>query len=465
MTKNKQRHLLDRPLLRVDVVESGMRSQNDWIRCEIGTNLEFNTAQMESYFFARWEPVLYDAMLVAAAVEFCDRSKRRPVSGWGRDMELRIPVHELDRWNCQDVMQALRVALEFLSGDSWKITFYARKRAESPPRQSSLCIPSDVAAVIPFSDGLDSRSVAGIMALELGERLVRVRLGPTDSAPKRRSPLREPFTSVPYKVCAGERRFPESSARSRGFKFALLSGLAAYLAKAARVVVPESGQGALGSTLVPVGQAYADYRNHPMFTVRMERFFAALLGHQVRYEFPQLWRTKGETLARFVRECEEGPSSWASTWSCWQQSRQSSVEGMKRQCGICAACMLRRLSVHTAGLTEPKTAYVWENLGALSFVAGAAASFAKKRITKAMNQYAIAGALHLDHLAALRQSPSNALSLSVSAFQLSQACSLPKTEAHDRLTRLLTQHETEWKNFVGSLGPKSFIAEWAVAAR
>ena len=41
--------------------------------------------------------------------------------------------------------------------------------------------------------------------------------------------------------------------------------------------MPESGQGALGPALAPVGQAYADYRNHPLFTGRMEKFLFALL--------------------------------------------------------------------------------------------------------------------------------------------------------------------------------------------
>ena len=57
-----------------------------------------------------------------------------------------------------------------------------------------------------------------------------------------------PFTTVPYKIAAGDFNFPETSGRSRGFKFALLSGIAAYLANVRRVIVPESGQGALGKS-------------------------------------------------------------------------------------------------------------------------------------------------------------------------------------------------------------------------
>jgi hypothetical protein len=92
---------------------------------------------------------------------------------------------------------------------------------------------------------------------------------------------RYPFTSVPYQVTPGVGESTESSARSRGFKFALISGLAAYLAKANQVIVSESGQGSLGPVLVTVGQAYEDYRTHPLFTERMEKFLGALLNHQV----------------------------------------------------------------------------------------------------------------------------------------------------------------------------------------
>jgi hypothetical protein len=138
---------------------------------------------------------------------------------------------------------------------------------------------------MPFSNGLDSRAVAGLMAREMGNRLVRVRLGLKLPDGKALAHERQAFTTVPYKVRAGNDAFVESTARSRGFKFALISGIASYLAHAGQVIVPESGQGALGPTLVTVGQAYEDYRSHPLFTGRMEKFVEALLGHRVRYVF------------------------------------------------------------------------------------------------------------------------------------------------------------------------------------
>lgn len=325
-------------------------------------------------------------------------------------------------------------------------------------------MPAGAAAVVPFSEGLDSRAVAGLMGRELGDRLIRVRLGSKAADRHTLSRRREPFTSVPYRVRVEDARSCESSVRSRGFKFALVSGLAAYLVRAGQVIVPESGQGALAPALVPVGQAYEDYRNHPLFIDRMEKFLKALFGHAVRFEFPRLWFTKGETLAAFVRECDGG-DAWSGTWSCWQQSRQASVDGHKRQCGICAACVLRRMSVHAAGLAQPKDTYVWENLSSADFAAGIAATFGENRITGALREYAIAGVLHLDHLAGLRHGRSGAVALNLAAHQIGRSRGLTAGGTRARLDRLLIQHESERKNFVESLGPNSFVADWASHVR
>ena len=250
MTAALQENSQELPSIRVDVVEPGIAARPGTLRCVIDENLWFDTAKMESYFFAQWEPVLYDAFLLAAAVEFCDITKRRPAHGWGRDIQLRIPVHDPKHWEQEEVVRALHDALDFLTGDRWQVTVYARQQPVPQPRQGLFSLGHDKSAVIPFSDGLDSLAVAGLAARELGESLVRVRLGGKKYHPCGPSLRREPFTSVPYKVRTGEKGRAESSARSRGFKFAMISGLAAYLSHAHRIIVPESGQGALGPSLV-----------------------------------------------------------------------------------------------------------------------------------------------------------------------------------------------------------------------
>ena len=447
------------PLLRVDIHEPGLRPRSGWLGCKIGDNLTFSTEELSSFCFAKWEPVVFDALLVAAAVEFCDRSQKRAVHCWAREFHVRIPVHDSRRWNSSKVIAALHEALSFLTGDRWLIEFVARRKEQQPPAQSGFVLPVGSLAVIPFSEGMDSRAVAGLVGKALGDKLLRVRLGPKASGLEYLARYGQPFASVPYNVLEGARAFAESSARSRGFKFATISGLTAYLSKADQIMVPESGQGSLGPALVPVGQAYEDYRNHPMFTDLMEKYLEALLNHRPRFEFPRLWYTKSETLKEFVAECADG-HTWERTWSCWQSARQVSVNGRKRQCGICAACMLRRQSVHAAGLSEAVSAYVWEDLGASSFEKGAAKGF--HQITRALREYAIAGTLHLDHMAALRSSKAGQAAIELSAFQLSRSRKLPEAEVKSKLDRLLAQHENEWRSFVKSLGKHSFVADWAV---
>jgi hypothetical protein len=237
------------PLVKVNVVEIGGTAKKGWINCRIGEHLQFSTESLASYFFAKWEPVVFDALLVAAAAEFRDKIKKRPKLGWGREIHLRLPVHDPKSWNSEAVSKSLLRALEFLTGDRWKIEFVARKTAESSPQQGLFQLPlQGQLAVIPFSEGLDSRAVSGLMAKNFGSGLIRVRLGKKSFDKPRDADGRSlPFTTVPYKVTGAT--FPESTARTRGFKFAMLSGVAAYLANANASSSPKAGRARLAPRL------------------------------------------------------------------------------------------------------------------------------------------------------------------------------------------------------------------------
>lgn len=255
------------PTLKVEVVEQGGAASADWLACEIGRHVRFSTEALESYFFERWQPIVFDLLLVAAVVEFCDRHLSRPEHGWARHFDLRLPVHDVALWSGPAVYEPLHQALSLLTGDIWSIAFIGRRSQHPAVRQTPLPIPARAEAVIAFSNGLDSRSVAGLVRAEIGDGLVRIRLGQNERDKLASARERAPFTSIPYRVGGDGLRMPETSARSRGFKFAVITLIGAHLAKVDRIVVPESGQGALGPALVPVGHAYADYRNHPRFRV------------------------------------------------------------------------------------------------------------------------------------------------------------------------------------------------------
>lgn len=81
--------------VRVDVIDPGARVRTGRIPCVIGGDLTFSTEHLESYCLTQWEPIVYDALVVTAAVEFCDRVRRRNAQQWGRDIELRAPFTNL----------------------------------------------------------------------------------------------------------------------------------------------------------------------------------------------------------------------------------------------------------------------------------------------------------------------------------------------------------------------------------
>ena len=92
--------------------------------------------------------------------------------------------------------------------------------------------------MIAYSDGSDSRCVSKVSGN--GSDAVCVRVTKHHHVPKAGD---EPFDQIPFRVEVPSSR--RSSLRSRGFKFAAVTAIAAHFT-GDRIVVPESGQGALG---------------------------------------------------------------------------------------------------------------------------------------------------------------------------------------------------------------------------
>ena len=116
--------------------------------------------------------------------------------------------------------------------------------------------------------------------------------------------------------------------------------------------------------------------------------------------------------------------------------------------------------MHASGLEESKDAYVWESLGAERFEDGAASVFRNAQPKGALYEYAIAGTLHLDHLASVGRSAANRTGLVRQATQLSEVLRTSEQDTSKRLHRLLEQHCEEWSAFLHSLGPRSFVRKW-----
>lgn len=419
---------------------------------EIGAEIDFNPSILDTYRYEGWKAVHYDLLVLCAAVEYADRRCARHRTRWSRHFQITLPSLDPAMWKQKGVRLCLQDTLRQLTGDNWDLSFVqSETSALNVMRQRMLLFPNKKDCAIAYSDGLDSRCVSGLF--DTADSVVRVRVT------KNRDRVKDgerPFDRIPFSVRLAPSR--ESNVRSRGFKFAAITAIAAHISGVHRIIVPESGQGALGPVLLPLHNIYPDYRNHPIFFRKMERFIDALLGYSVEYQQPRLWYTKGETIETFLLRSEIGRQSVLNTHSCWQQRWNARSNGVRRHCGLCVACLLRRMSMHTAKVAEPADTYLFSNLLVARYEE-AALQNRGVRLSGTMVEYGIVGVRHLQQLADM--STLSATALRPHVCQIARSTYASEEFTHRALKRLLQQHGEEWLDFVGAQGRRSFITKWA----
>lgn len=421
---------------------------------KVGEQINFDPAILDTFDVKGWQSLHYDLLLVSAAVEFADRRWKRP-RGWSRRMDVTVPVIELHIWQRKDVQSSLEAVLRHLTGDTWRFSF-VQSKDKSPigSRQAALPFKKTKTFAIAYSDGLDSRATSALSGDK--EKALCIRVA---GKRNRRKKGEDYFTQIPFKVEGHGSR--ESSFRTRGFQFSALTAIAAHLSNVSRIVVPESGQGALGPVLLPLHTIYADYRNYPTFFRRMERFINVLLGCKARYEQPRLWHTKGQTLRAFLELPGKSKENLTSSRSCWQTRRVVNV-GSRKQCGLCAACLLRRLSMHAAGIDEAPDTYVVANLGA-AVVSEALSVIPQEADRKLMIEYGSVGARHLQQLADMARLSDG--DLRRYAAEIAEAMGVTEKDTLKHLRTLLVAHDSEWQKFLAAQGEKSFLKNWLEGGR
>lgn len=425
-------------------------SEDGSVTIHVEEEIRFRTEVLDALAEGGCRPVHYDLLLLCAAVEYADRHWKR-TSDWHRYLHVTVPVIELEKWLSDPVQKSLKRALKLLTGDSWSFDFVQANNADvSRWQQMRLNVRGVKTFAIPYSEGLDSRAVAALCGDPKEALCIRV-------ANKRQEHRHgeNVFAEIPFTVKNGTPR--ESSFRSRGFQFAAMTAIAADIRNINRIVVPESGQGALGPAMLPLHRLYADYRNHPKYFRLMEKFIKNLLHHQVNFEQPRLWSTKGQTLSAFLQLENRSEADLRDTRSCWQTRHVVNVGGSRRQCGLCAACLLRRFSLHTAGVTEANGTYVIEDLKATD-VYDAMEKVADPDDRDNMIEYGIAGTRHFQHMANMADSSDE--ELHVYALEIAEALGECETETLTNLRTLLFQHAAEWQTFLTAQGTQSFLHNW-----
>ena len=360
-------------------------------------------------------------------------------------------MHDPTFWERTDVVAALTQTLDALTGDTWDFAFKPRTKQTRVNPQTTLALSGQPCTVIPFSDGLDSLAVARLTQHHTPDTTLLLVTTGTHRCVAPDAHARR--VAIPFKIPSKRVRFPETSYRSRAFVFGVMAGIAAHLVGTRNIVIPESGQSSLGPWLLPVGNEAPDIRTHPLFTARLANFISAVLDTTLRFDHPQLWKTKGETL----RELHELGlhDQWWITRSC-PRRRHVSLDGNSVQCGVCAACLLRRQSLHAARLDEGKDRYFWEDLGAPTLAQAAPHNARPTRQND--TRHAWCGTLELANLGAYRN---DNYRFSRAAAELADALGIANVTACHKLTRLLGAHAAEWEAFVSSLTSDSFLVRMA----
>jgi hypothetical protein len=443
---------------RLLVVEEGQNPgrtlSKGGITAEVGRHIRFDGAVLDTFDVKGCQPLHYDMLVLCAAIEFADRRWKRPLR-WHRTLGVTIPILALKTWQKPEVLKSLQDVLNHLTGDTWQFTFVQAKNV-SPigSRQIPLDFGKTKTFVVAYSEGLDSRAASALSGGK--DEALRIRVA---GSRHRRKHDDNYFTRIPFKVTGHHSN--ESSFRSRGFQFSMVTAIAAQLSSISRIVVPESGQGALGPVLLPLHNIYADYRNHPMFFRKMERLIRVLQCYELRFDQPRLWSTKGQTLKAFLGITGMSEKHLADTHSCWQTRRIVNV-GSRKQCGLCAACLQRRLSLHAAGIVEALDTYVVSDLTAFD-VSDALSVIPQQADRDIMIEYGSVGARHLQHLADLAEQPDD--TLRAHASQIAATTTGNYEETLKNLRTMLVTHAEEWRAFLAAQGEGSFLKSWMDGGR
>lgn len=319
-------------------------------------------------------PRMADLLDVAMAVYAADRRSLRDfkrANTGQRRIHIHLAVREPTIWASSEISGQLRELLSWLSEDVWSFEFVKREAAPWPAESKSFLFqlpPERPATVSLFSGGLDSLAGLAARAQQVPDRSFVLVSGYTNDrlryqqrvqvksiksawrdgglAPGKVPDIRH--VAVPFGIHKLEGHHEEKSQRTRALVFLTLGVAVALQAAADTLWVYENGVGALNLPLNETQLGIDNYRGvHPHSLMMVREIFELLLERTIHLRNPFLFHTKAEMCAALQ------PAGLADlvrdTVSC-DGFPQRVVN--QPQCGYCTSCILRRQSLHAAGLGD-----------------------------------------------------------------------------------------------------------------
>lgn len=299
------------------------------------------------------------AMAVTAADTFVLR--KDTANGWCRSFSITLPLCQPAIWQANKVH--LEHILHFLSGDIWQFDF--QENGQNPPQpysqngRTKLVDLRNKDCVCLFSGGLDS-SIGAIDLLEQGHSPILVSHSYKGDKSRQQDIIQQlnqngyinqfsQFNAI-AQPHLNNGRATEITMRTRSLNFLAFAIVSAYALqevaqKKIDILVPENGVISINAPLTVrrVG-ALSTRTTHPYFIQEIQKFFTAV-NIPFTLRNPYQFKTKGQMIA----ECKNLPllqQIIPDTVSCshWKRKNQ--------QCGVCVPCLIRRASLHYAGITN-----------------------------------------------------------------------------------------------------------------
>lgn len=322
--------------------------------------------------------VAFDFLIFSLSVYNADRAISRAIyseEGWSRRINLTVPVLHVNELN--QSKDALTSALNFLTGDDWKLSF-----EQAPTYQMDQELPlvdrSVYGRVSLFSGGLDSLIgfVDGCATLPPDKKILLVshkELGKEWSDQVRildECKSHQIFTGKYEQllVNAGinnqgwisQRASSEGTFRARSILFI---GAGIYCAHAISpqvpLIIPENGTISLNMPLDRGRRSACSTRTtHPVFLKRLQEALA-LMGINNKLENPYQLKSKAD----MMEECCKDPKKKAAlkvlykdSCSCAKRSHKKSWKRRRDRngnsilhCGFCLPCIYRRVALDAVG--------------------------------------------------------------------------------------------------------------------
>ena len=305
-------------------------------------------------------PRCLDLIEIAAYVFAGDRLTNRgrntniEYQRWARDFHFVIRVRDYDFWSTPSVQDALKSALDFVTGDrAYRFTFqpghHTHPTSLFDQERFQLEAKEDLSIVL-FSGGIDSLTGAVRRLRETDDRvclvshqsrggIIKTQRGLVDAL-KRAFPDR--VEHYKFRTNLKGLRRKEESQRSRSFLFGSIAFSIATVYGRDRFFIYENGVTSLNfERREELLSARASRTTHPQTVSRLARLFSMLAEKPFTIDAPFLWNTKTEVL-EYLKSYEQAHLIPSSV-SC-----SHSIRDQFTHCGECFQCVERRIGIYGA---------------------------------------------------------------------------------------------------------------------